>query len=114
MLHYRQPKGEEALAKLREITDAETTSALMAISGFSQGMGAEGKGIGLPVGLIICAFFTLLGIALLSPVGLWASVASFAVALCGLVGGLSRYLAKRSKIAEKLQQLAKLVEIEGK
>lgn len=39
MLNYRQPKGDEALAKLREITDADTTSAIMFISGFSAGMG---------------------------------------------------------------------------
>lgn len=39
MLNYRQPKGDEALAKLREITDADTSSAIMYISGFSTGIG---------------------------------------------------------------------------
>ncbi len=38
MLNYRQPKGDEALEKLRELTDADTTTAIMTISGFSQGM----------------------------------------------------------------------------
>lgn len=36
-LNYRQPKGDEALSKLRELTDADTTAAIMFISGFSQG-----------------------------------------------------------------------------
>jgi len=39
MLHYRQPKGEEALKKLEELTDPDTVRAIMAISGISQGMG---------------------------------------------------------------------------
>jgi len=38
MLNYRQPKGDRALDKLRELTDADITNAIMMISGFSQGM----------------------------------------------------------------------------
>lgn len=39
MLNYRQPKGDKALDKLRELTDADTVGAIMFISGFSTGMG---------------------------------------------------------------------------
>jgi len=56
--------------------------------------------VGLPLGLIIFGFFMISGIALLSPVGIWASVASFDVALSGLVAGLSRYFAKRGSKAK--------------
>ena len=38
MLNYRQPKGDKALDKLRELTDADTTAGIMFISGFSAGM----------------------------------------------------------------------------
>lgn len=41
MLNYRQPKGDAALDKLREITDHDTCAAIMFISGFAQGMGLK-------------------------------------------------------------------------
>ncbi len=36
MLNYRQPKGEKALGKLRELTDADTVGAIMFITGYCQ------------------------------------------------------------------------------
>jgi len=52
MLHYRQPKGEEALKKLEELTDPDTVRAIKAISGISPGMGTVlGR---LPFGFLRC------------------------------------------------------------
>ena len=47
-----------------------------------------------PIGLFIFGFFIITGVALY-PLGLWATVASFGVAISGLLGGLASYISKR-------------------